>query len=66
MVTRKEKLGPRPLLRGLEGIKGLIILIESKTIKCIFFHAVSFVSSTIKNGYRNVKILGQLGVNKGA
>ena len=61
-----KKLGPRPLLRGLDGIKGLIILIESKNIKCILFHTVSFVSSTIKNGYRNVKILGQLGVIKDA
>ena len=64
MVTRKKELGPRPLLKGLEGIKGLIILIENKNIKCIFFHAVYFVSSTIKNGYRNVNILGQLGVIK--
>jgi len=37
MVTRQKKLGPRPLLRELEGIKGLIILIYSKNIKCIFF-----------------------------
>ena len=66
MVTRKKKLGSRPLLRGLEEIKGLIILIKSKNIKCIFFHTVAFVSSTIKNGYRNVNILGQLGVIKGA
>ena len=66
MVTRKEKLGSRPLLWGLEGIKCLIILIQSKNIKCIFIHTVSFVSSKIKNGYRNVNILGKLGVIKGA
>ena len=63
-MTNENKLRPRPLLMGLEGIRGLNAHIYSTNIKPIFFHAVSFVSSTIENGYRNVKVLSQLWVIK--
>ena len=57
--------GPRPLLRGLQGIKGLFFLLYSEKLKLIFFNAVSFVVSQIEIGYMNVKVLSQFWIIKG-